>query len=782
MLDALFRKFLRIERTGSKAVFMVRETKVALILQALACADLSSELTYQAAAALEFALANMLRDQDKEWTSPPPWYDDFFGEAPTLNLELPATAFARWQCADWEGNVSWMERARSWADLLLQLKLEFVQAGGGARKRRVGASFEATEPGVAEVCFKPSDDVAMLAATRDSLREMLLDHVRGMAFAAAAEGAAFAAGGGAPRSDDACVDALAEAALWDATGKVAPVARTLDFVFHLKLSRSAYYNVVSMKGASAAAKLMHVLGWRVREVNAPAGGGGGGGGGGASPPRGGASPPRSPRAPFWPGESGFWVVEKNQQDQFRLAAPEFRRAALEVLRAARVIRNEAPPPALAQANDRVVTVVMQDRRHGSPDVVLPGPTRVTLEGVPLFLQEVNGPCALFAALNALMQRAIPPDHELDVQVRLGQPVHHQEAAMHVLSGLLEKAAQKKTIKPQMCKDGSVVIPAGAEFTINLSDVRDLFMAAIEAESSGRLMAAAALVKHGAWGRRFIALCLPLTPPPPPSLCLPRARYLAGVKPPAYEVAVKAEADAMKKKAAKVAAEVVQPGSTGLDVKPQLGAALFPAHDETARLFSYLRLPLLHGWLPAPGLMFDDVDVSAVLRAAPGLTVDDLDLGKPAGITAAQWAALQKYKSSPNDFGVFGVTQAGVSAIREALAPGEFGVLYGGRHYSTVFKFPIPRADGLHSLYRLVMEGGTGLRRDGLAAWQRFEDNGSGGVILEDYSTNFESTAAGTAALRAWLLQQLAAGAGGGGGDGDGADGGMDGANLGGGGM
>ena len=199
---------------------------------------------------------------------------------------------------------------------------------------------------------------------------------------------------------------------------------------------------------------------------------------------------------------------------------------------------------------------------------------------------------------------------------------------------------------------------------------------------------------------------------------------------------------MAAQAAAVAAAVVQLGSDGLALALPLGAAALPPWDDTARLFAYLHLPLLHAWLPAPGAAVAGVDVAAVLRRAPGLTNEAVTTPgalPPAGVSPAEWAALQQYAAAPPPADAFNATPAGVAAVTEALAPGQFGVLYGANHFSTVFRFPIPSpGDGAYSLYRLVFEGGVERRAEGLAAWQRFDaaPGDAARSSLADVTTDF----------------------------------------------
>jgi hypothetical protein len=218
----------------------------------------------------------------------------------------------------------------------------------------------------------------------------------------------------------------------------------------------------------------------------------------------------------------------------------------------------------------------------------------------------------------------------------------------------------------------------------------------------------------------------------------------------------------------VAAHVVILNS-GLSTTVPLGSARMAPWGEAARLFAYVRVPLLHGWLPPP-----DSREAAILARMPGLTneaVDTPDANPPEGLSAAEWEALARYVLAPPPKDVYAVTPAGVAAIAEALEPGEFGVLYGGDHYSTVFKFPRPRpSDGAHSLYRLVYEGGLDARAEGLAVWERFEVElgPPARVHLVKFSARFFPT---EQEYEQALLQQLGAAPGGGGGGG--ADAGME---------
>jgi hypothetical protein len=463
---------------------------LALVLQALACADLSSPLTFRSAAFLEHALSALV--EGGAFTSPAGWYSSWFEDSPLLSLEPPATALVRWLTLDWDGTSKQMERPQSWDALLRLLKFEIVPANGSTKfTRALGASITGED---GRAVFSAEDDAAVLAGARDALRDICLGRVRELAASAAREGAEGAARGarGAARSDDACFDELLIAETWDAAKMTAAPARVLDWTFALG---GSHYAGVDMARAPAASRLMHVLGWRLKgAAGSPQGGGGGsssgGGGGGGGAPR---------RLPVWPSEE--WHVQRTPEGHLRVAEPAYRRAALEVLRTA---RRGTVRPAPALVDDYAVPVDLQERRYGQqgPMVDIDG-RRITLRGVPVLVQEHPGPCALFSLINALLQRAYPPHTEGDGDDGAGEeerrrrglalPVHHSEAAIAVVDLLVQRLVPARDAQGQ------------TELRLKLSDVRDIFVEAIKVEAKERVKQVNMLVARGA--------CNAVYPPP-----------------------------------------------------------------------------------------------------------------------------------------------------------------------------------------------------------------------------------------------------------------------------
>jgi hypothetical protein len=141
---------------------------------------------------------------------------------------------------------------------------------------------------------------------------------------------------------------------------------------------------------------------------------------------------------------------------------------------------------------------------------------------------------------------------------------------------------------------------------------------------------------------------------------------------------------------------------GLPVQLPLGDARIPAHEIAAEMFALFRVPLLHGFLPAPG------PIRELLAKCPGVTNDDLETpGVEAlpGLAAGEFQALLGYTRA-HQGGAFGAwnpplcTPAGLQALAAALGPGGVGGLYGQGHFSTVFCHPTRTEAGGLDVFRL----------------------------------------------------------------------------------
>ena len=155
---------------------------------------------------------------------------------------------------------------------------------------------------------------------------------------------------------------------------------------------------------------------------------------------------------------------------------------------------------------------------------------------------------------------------------------------------------------------------------------------------------------------------------------------------------------------------------GLCAEVPLGSPRIPTNTVDMELFELLRLPVLHGGLPEAGS-----PLLGVLGRCPGVTADVARLlctidprAPPAwagGLPPGDLDALVAHAMAHDDgnsetvsVGHYHISRRGLTELTRALAPGELGVLMGGNHFSTVFRFPKPTPAGKRSyLYRLVHE-------------------------------------------------------------------------------
>lgn len=217
-----------------------------------------------------------------------------------------------------------------------------------------------------------------------------------------------------------------------------------------------------------------------------------------------------------------------------------------------------------------------------------------------------------------------------------------------------------------------------------------------------------------------------TPPSLPSLTARVDGHLAnpalgGTLSPAVLDARKAEKPKLLRRLFQNVIKLAQPfdgarGMEGINVDLPLGSPLVPTDNLDMELFEVLRVPVLHGQLPE-----EHAPVLGVLRLVPGLNFDVARVlctqdEAPAGMDAEGFKTLRAYVEGWGaGVGHCGITRRGLTEVTRALAPGEVGVLFGGQHFSTVFRYPRPTPRGRRSyLYRLVSEE---LHTKGVA-WER----------------------------------------------------------------
>jgi hypothetical protein len=151
------------------------------------------------------------------------------------------------------------------------------------------------------------------------------------------------------------------------------------------------------------------------------------------------------------------------------------------------------------------------------------------------------------------------------------------------------------------------------------------------------------------------------------------------------------------------------------------------------MFSLLRVPVVHGYLPEP-----DSRAAEILRKCPGVTNEDVQSGDGLpGLTEEEFGVLREYMRKDAHDGRWApplCTPAGLRSVAAALGRGGVGALYGCGHFAPVFSWPvaepglpIPRTYLLN--YELVQEEGT--PREDRVGWVLL-DFGERGALLRNF--------------------------------------------------
>ena len=285
------------------------------------------------------------------------------------------------------------------------------------------------------------------------------------------------------------------------------------------------------------------------------------------------------------------------------------------------------------------------------------------------------PCAIFSLLNCMLQRAgtgpagpPPPGSPTPVPA----PLYDEILTQYLYTQLMGRAFRAANLS-------SIKQPMPSRFNIRISDVRDLFLSVCETELEFRLQCAQTLEMAGFVSAAALA-----------AQEMDSRALLARIKCTASRLIQRSDAGSQ---------------DAALSLAVPLGASALPPYCAETEMFELLRVPVLHGWLPDP------TSAEAVLLSrAPSLTnelVSVIGAAPPPGFSAEEFAVLQDYASDARrPSGVYGCTPAGLRGLAAAIQPGEVAVLFGGGHFSTVFRYPHPhpgRRDGYHALYRLAYE-------------------------------------------------------------------------------